>query len=103
MSASVDLETVYLPSEDVVAREIEGEILIVPLTPRGLDMEDAIYTLNETGRAVWGLLDGRNTVREVVHRLSAEYDSPEGDIERDVRGMLQEMLARRIVQEASGG
>ena len=45
----VKTDGVYAPSEDIVAREIEGEIIIVPLVAGIGDMEDELYTLNETG------------------------------------------------------
>ena len=44
MSAEVNLEAAYAPSEDVVAREIEGELIIVPLVAGIGDMEDELYT-----------------------------------------------------------
>ena len=46
------LDAVYTPSEDIVAREIEGEIIIVPLVAGIGDMEDELYTLNDTGKAI---------------------------------------------------
>ena len=103
MSSAVDIDTKYRPSEEVVAREIEGEIIIVPLTSGVADMEDALYTLNETGRSVWMLLDGKRTLREVIQALNEEYEPPPGGIEEDVRGLLAEMLNRGIVVEAAGG
>ena len=45
----VTLEKVFYPSEDVVAREIEGEVIIVPLVAGIGDMDDELFTLNETG------------------------------------------------------
>ena len=53
MEAKVDLDAIYAPSEDIVAREIEGELIIVPLVSGIGDMEDELYTMNETGRAIW--------------------------------------------------
>ena len=32
MAADVTLDVIYTPSEDVVFRDIEGELIIVPLT-----------------------------------------------------------------------
>jgi len=52
MNEKLDLDAVYLPSEDIVAREIEGEIVIIPLVSGIGDMEDELYTLNETARAI---------------------------------------------------
>ena len=52
METKVELDQAYLPSEEVVARVIEGELIIVPLTSGIGDMEDELFSLNETGRAV---------------------------------------------------
>jgi hypothetical protein len=41
MEAQVALDAIYVPSEDVVFRDIEGELIIVPLTSGIGDMEDA--------------------------------------------------------------
>jgi hypothetical protein len=49
----VNLTTICVPSDDVVAREIEGEIVIVPLVAGIGDAGDELYTLNENGQAIW--------------------------------------------------
>lgn len=94
-------EDVCTPSEDIVAREIEGELIIVPLTSGIGDMDDDLYTFNATGRAVWDLLDGNRTIAEIVRLLQAAYDAPFERIESDVKGLLAELHRRRIVVTAS--
>lgn len=96
MSEALTGDGVYAPSDGVVAREIEGEVVIVPLKAGIGDLEDELYTLNETGRAVWRLLDGGRTLDDVVEALEGEYDAPRDEIERDVRGLLEELLRRHI-------
>jgi hypothetical protein len=100
MQSEVTLDSVYAPSEDVVAREIEGEIIIVPLVAGIGDMEDELYTLNETGKAIWDRLDGQRTLRDVAGDLSTLYRAPAGDIEKDVVGLVAELIARRMLVEA---
>ena len=53
MDEKIELAGVFSPSDEIVSREIEGEIIIVPLTSGMGDMEDELFTLNETGRAMW--------------------------------------------------
>jgi len=50
---SITPESVCVPSEDVVSREIEGELIIVPIASGIGDMDDELYTLNDPGRAIW--------------------------------------------------
>ena len=97
----IRMEAAYIPSEDVVAREIEGELIIVPLAAGIGDLEDELYTLNETGKALWARLDGKRTLREIARVLAEEYEAPPGEIEEDVRGLVQELVRRRMLVAAS--
>ncbi len=98
--AKLDMDAVYVPSEDIVAREIEGEIIIVPLT-RGIgDAEDDLFSLNETGRAIWKLLDGKKTLAQIVDLLAEAYDASPARIEKDILGLVTELAARRIIRAA---
>jgi hypothetical protein len=93
----ISLDSAYGPSEDVVVREIEGEIIIVPLVSGIGDLEDELFTLNETGRAIWQKLDGLKPLRDVVSELAAEFDAPAGLIEEDVVGLLEELGRRKMI------
>ena len=102
MKAKVDPDAIYAPSEDIVAREIEGELIIVPLVSGIGDMEDELFTLNETGRAIWEKLDGEKSLKDVAEELSMEFEAPAGEIETDVTGLAEELLKRRMLVEVSG-
>lgn len=82
-----------------MARDIEGELIIVPLASGIGDAEDEIYTLNETGRAIWQKLDGRS-LKEVASALRDEFEAPAGEIEGDVAGLIGELFKRKMVVEA---
>jgi len=100
MNLKADLDACYLPSEDIVVREIEGELIIVPLVSGIGDMEDELFTLNQTGRAIWEKLDGRKTLEDIVGELSSEYDASAGEIEKDVLGLIGELLKRKMLVAA---
>lgn len=97
MKTEVAMDSIYVPSEDIVSREIEGELIIVPLVSGIGDMEDELFTLNETAKAIWGKFDGKRTLRDLVQELSQEFDAPRAKIEKDVSGLLKELLRRRMV------
>jgi hypothetical protein len=97
MESPISLDSAYGPSEDVVVREIEGELIIVPLVSGIGDLEDELFTLNETGRAIWQRLDGLRPLRAVVNELAAEFDAPAGRIEEDVVGLLEELARRKMI------
>ncbi len=97
MKMGMDTKTICSPSEDIVAREIEGDIIIVPLVAGIGDADDELYTLNETGKAIWKKLDGGKSLGRVAAELSEEYSSDAGEIEKDVMGFASEMVSRRIL------
>ena len=102
MEAKVTLSATYITSEDVVFRDIEGELIIVPLTwgVGGADGEqDAIFTLNEAGRAIWDRLDGQRSLKDVIAELAAEFEAAEGEIEADVLGLVGELVKRKMLVE----
>jgi Coenzyme PQQ synthesis protein D (PqqD) len=97
----VKLESIYKPSDDVVARMIEGELIIVPLAAGVGDAEDELYTLNDTGRAIWDRLDGTSSLRDIVGGLESDFDADAGEVEKDVLGLIGELLKRRMVVESA--
>jgi hypothetical protein len=97
MKISVTLESVCRPSEDVVAREIEGEMIIVPLAAGIGDADDELYTLNDTGREIWHALDGQRTLGQVAEVMAGAFDSRPEEIAADVLGFATEMVRRRML------
>lgn len=97
MATQLNLDAVCACSENVVARTIEGEVVIIPLVAGIGDEEDELYTLNETGQAIWQKLDGQRTLREVAALLAETFESTPGELEADVLGFASELTRRGIL------
>lgn len=93
----VTLNSICVPSEDVVVREIEGEILIVPLVSTVGEADDELYTLNVTGQAIWQKLDGKRSLKDVAAMLAQEFDCEADAFEADILGFSRELTRRRIL------
>jgi len=91
------LDAKCVPSEDVVAKLIEDELIIVPIVAGIGDMDDELYTLNETGKAIWARLDGKKSLCALAVELATEFNAPPGKIEKDVLGLMTELLQRKMV------
>lgn len=92
----------YIPSQDIVVREIAGEVVIVPLAAGIREATDNLFTVNSTGQAIWRRLDGTKTLREVVDDLQDQFAAPREVIENDVLGFVGELLQRCMITEAAG-
>ena len=95
----INYDAVYSISDNVVAREIEEELIIVPLVSGIGDLDDEIFTMNATGKAIWNLLDGKNSIQNIIEILKNDYDSPQDEIEEDVMGLVEELVNQGMLVE----
>lgn len=82
----------FVPSPDVAFREIAGAMVIVHTT------SNRLLQLNETGSAIWRLLEGRSP-REISERIAEEFDVEQARAEADVEEFLAMLLERGFIRE----
>lgn len=97
MSEDIGLEMVFTVSDDVVVREIGGEIIIVPVTAGIGDMEDELYTVNKAGKEILRMYDGSRSLHQIADALSTKFNTPVADIEQDVLGFTKELFKRNML------
>jgi len=98
MEIQATIDTICAPSDDVVAREIEGDIIIVPLVAGIGEGDDELFTLNESGQAIWQELDGQRTLGEIATSLQQKFSrSSLEEISADVVGFVGELIRRGFV------
>jgi hypothetical protein len=97
----IRMDMIFSHSSDLVSREIDGALIIVPLTSGMGDMEDDLFSMSETGTEIWNMLDGKKTLQEVVKALARQYRAEPGEIEQDVAGIVTELLKRRMLVETT--
>lgn len=100
MSNLVSMDAIYRRSDDVVARDISGELMIVPLVAGIGNMEDELYSMNASGRAIWDRLDGQVSLQQVSDVLAGEFGVPVAKMAHDVSGFVEELVSRGIVVHA---
>ena len=100
MGLKCSYDKIYKASEDVVARDIQGEFILVPVTSGVGNLEDAIFSLNETGRAIWNKFDGQKNLKNIAAELSEDFKAPIKEIEKDCFGLAEELLKRRMIVES---
>ena len=98
--SDVNMDACYAPSGDVVTREIEGELIIVPITAGVGDMDDQLFSVNESGKIIWDNLDGKTSLTLIVQSLADRYSISGEEMEKDVRGFVGELLRRKMIIDA---
>ncbi|PIW67522.1 MAG: hypothetical protein COW10_05170 [Candidatus Omnitrophica bacterium CG12_big_fil_rev_8_21_14_0_65_42_8] len=95
-----NLSKVYKKSESIIEREIEGEMILIPMLSDTVDLEKGLFlTLNETAKEIWRRIDGKRKVLDIVEDLESIYEADKDDLMLDVVGLFEELIEREMVLE----
>lgn len=97
--SEISLTAIYLPSEKIVSRMIEGEILIIPIEDGLANINDAMFSLNGTGLAIWENLNSENDVATICSNLALTFNASTDQIRKDVIGFLKTLLEKQLIIE----
>ncbi len=96
------MKTYYKQAPDMVAREIAGEMILVPIRQNVGDLT-YMYTLNTVASRIWGILNGGKTAKDIISALTQEYKVEPHVAEADLLDFLAQMKAIGAIVERSGG
>jgi hypothetical protein len=99
MTKLLDIKSFYAVSNDVIAKKIEDEYVIVPVIAGIGDLDSEIYSLNRTGSILWEELDGKKSLEEVVLILSQKFNMSKDEIIQDVIEIVLELMKKGFVHE----
>ncbi len=90
--------TIYKKAENIVARKIADELLLVPIQGKLANME-CVFTLNEVGEVVWDTLDGKSDIAIIAEKIADIYDIDIDIAKADCNELLAEMLSASVIVE----
>ena len=94
---SVNTNQLVTISEDVLAQEVSGEIVL-------LDLKGEQYLgLNEVGARVWQLLQNNSDLRIIFDTLLEEYEVDSKLLENDLNELITSMYEVGIVDVKEKG
>ena len=86
------LESVVVANDTQASADVAGEAVI-------LNFDDGVYYgLNPVGTRVWQLLQEERSVQDIYNLLLQEYDVEPGLLEKDLFGLLADMVERQLVK-----
>ncbi len=83
----IELSTTVIRAEDVLATDIDGEVVMMSIrhgTYSGLDL---------IGSEIWELMDRPRTVSEICDIMTERYDVERGRCEADVLAYLDDLAS----------
>jgi hypothetical protein len=90
----------YRKSEDVIARQIAGETLLVPIRGDLAGMQ-RIFALGKVAEYIWQQLDAETTLEAIRDGVLANFDVGMEQAEADIGGFIAELLEAGLIVEGS--
>lgn len=84
------LENTFIKQENLIAKKIGNECIIVPVVNDIVDM-DSLYTLNEVGSFIWDNIDGSRKVEEIISSVITEFNIDKVTATNDVTQLMAEL------------
>ena len=82
---------VYRKNSAFIAREIAGEIIIIPIS-REAHQLSAIYNLNnEVAVRIWKLINGKRALSEIKEKILQEFDVQEQRLNKDLQEFISDL------------
>lgn len=78
-------------SQDTASRVIDDEAVIV--TPQ----DGVARVLNDVGSRVWQLMDGENTLKNIIDTIAEEFQVTQERVQEDILVFIEELRAKRLV------
>ena len=90
----------FIRNREVVSRQIEGELIIVPIR-HGVGDLNSLYTLNPVGSVLWDFMMEGHTVPEMVGRICEEFDVSTAQAQNDISDFLDSLLEEKLIQKVA--
>jgi Coenzyme PQQ synthesis protein D (PqqD) len=97
---TIDLETVYRRTADVVVRQVGNESILVPIS-HNVGNLDFIYTLSPVAAQIWDLIDGRRSLKQIVDVLCDEYAVDRDRAGADVAELVADLREVSLVLQVT--
>lgn len=92
----MDEKKVFKKSDNVVTREIEGKVILMPLYKSSRDL-NYIYTMNDTASSAWALIDGKSSIGDIKSRLLESFDVSEERIEKELAEFIKDLKSIKAI------
>jgi hypothetical protein len=95
--ATVSLDTSLRVGEEVVSRDVDGEVVIFNLA------SGIYFGLDHVGARIWHLIEKRGELSAVLDVMRQEFDAPDDVLASDLLRLASELLAKGLVATADHG
>ena len=93
MNKEVRPDDIYISSEEITWRDVNGELVVLKLT------SGEYFSFNEVGRLTWLNLTEGKSIKEIVKVIEKEYDVTTDQAQSDVYTFIEGLLENQLLNQ----
>ena len=89
------LDLIPKKQPNLASRAIEGEGVVLNLEEHCED-ELRLNIFNETGTIIWELIDGKNSIEDIINKAALAYKVEPPKVEHEIRDFLLNLVKNKL-------
>lgn len=81
-----------------ILKDVAGAKIVIATGAQRLNF-NGVMTFNEVGAVVFNMIDGTNSVQDIVTKISEDYGVPFERVQTDVENLIKKMKEHNLIEE----
>ena len=81
-----------------ILKDVAGSKIVIATGEQRMNF-NGVITFNEVGAEVLNLLDGTNSVEDIVAKISSDYNAPVEIVKADIEKLIEKMKKHNLIEE----
>ncbi|RJP80449.1 MAG: PqqD family protein [Desulfobacteraceae bacterium] len=91
---------VYRKKDEIVARKIADETILVPIRGKLADMQ-RIFSLNPVAEFIWAHIEKETPVEKILNLVIHEFDVEEKKAKEDLVALIDDFLTENLIEQVA--
>lgn len=81
-----------------ILKDVAGSKIVIAIGEQRFNF-NGVITFNEVGAVVFNMLDGNNSVDDIVKKISEDYNAPYEVVKTDVEKLIEKMRKHNLIDD----
>ena len=81
-----------------ILKDVAGSKIVIATGAQRINF-NGVITFNDVGAEVFNMLDGTNSVEDIVSKISADYNVDSNIVKNDVEKLIEKMKKHNLIDE----
>ena len=81
-----------------ILKDVAGSKIVIATGAQRINF-NGVITFNDVGAEVFNMLDGTNSVEDIISKISADYNVDSNLVKNDVEKLIEKMRKHNLIDE----